>query len=98
MFHGPYHFDVARPPTCPVCRQPLLPQAVKFRDSIAYCTTCIDTTEETLLAKTAGTLANPDMHGYWTDARGLHFFTPPPYLPKYVACHLLIPEYADSGG
>ena len=77
MTHGPYHFPVARPPTCPVCRQPLLPQAVRFRDGIAYCLTCVNTTEPAILAKTHGTLTNPDMSGYWSDANGVYFFTHP---------------------
>jgi hypothetical protein len=68
-----------------MCRETLNGAAVEFCGEIAFCKTC---SFNVLTEQLNALIALREEHGYssmFTWAKGLHLYTPPPYVPRNVA-------------
>lgn len=81
--------QLARDPECPICRERLLPDSVKFSGGIAYCRNCIETTPTEIVVISMKRALDPQLRQHWSASHGLQFFTPKSTFPPRTAAHLL---------
>ena len=83
----PHRFDVD--PQCPLCRDVLLPVATWFREGIAFCKTCYDCVDDSVVTSIALTRSVESGSSPWLYYRGLSYFCPQPHLSRRTGAHLL---------
>lgn len=89
MIHGPYFFTIQRDPECPFCRQLLIPVATTFVDGAAFCHSCADVLGPLRIARILATQYDEATRAFWTNSRGLRFFTPHGFVPPKLAADLM---------
>jgi len=95
MNHGPYNFDLARVPQCPICRAILLAIATEFHDATAYCSSCANLITPLMRRRVIDTQNLPTIIPLWSTSKGLRFFTPSEHVPPRLSVDLLAVHYKD---
>lgn len=90
MYHLKLVYGFTVNPQCPICRRGLVSDATVFHRNLALCSHCFSSADNPKLPSIYEASNSFLTYGWFTNIRGLRFFTPPAHVPSRVSLDLLV--------